>query len=131
LHFFLCMHDSGHTHQGPAGQTQDFEDAGMHWAPALGTCAAHAFAHARLAGVSREPTRARRVHTTLLIRSELPGGIGIAYRRPCHLGIYEGQETLAHHRPLAVTTRLWYRTSLSIDCKYGLHSNIYMEVWLT
>ena len=40
--FFACM-------------TQDLKNAGMHWAPALGTCAAHAFAHARLAGVSREP----------------------------------------------------------------------------
>ena len=42
-----------------ADRALDLEDAGVQWAPASGTRTAHAFAHARLAEVNREPVLAK------------------------------------------------------------------------
>ena len=67
----------------------------------------------------------RSVHTTLL-RADLPGSTGIGDHAIWE-SFMKGKKALAHHRPLAVTTRLCYRTSLgTMDCKYVLYSN--MEV---
>jgi len=55
----------------------------------LGTRTAHAYAHARLAGVSREPVLG--VHTTL--RAELPGSWHRHRRQRHYLGFVEEQES--------------------------------------
>jgi hypothetical protein len=113
LHAWLWAHTSG--------QTQDLEDAGMaylhpgipgmQWAPALGKHTAHAFAHARLAGMSRDPGECTLLRAARIARHR--------HRRPCHLVIW-----WRARKPLLIAdlwlSRRGYDTSLSMDCKYGL-----------
>jgi len=90
----------------------------QHWANAqLMSCAIHAFAHARLAGMSRELVPGECTQLCLG-QPELPG-IGIGDHAIGNS--IKGKKALAHCRPLAVTTSLWYPvSSLCMDCKYGL-----------
>ena len=67
LHF-LCMHDSGHTHQV------------KHRILRMQVCIGHMRSSCictRKASWGEQGVSSRRVHTTLLIRTELPGRIGI------------------------------------------------------
>jgi len=88
-----------------SGQTPDLEDT----VPALGTRTAHAFAHARLAGVSRNQFRSASsgVHTTLL-RAELPGSWH-RHRRQCHLGCIKEQESPCSSQSVGCNDKLWYQ----------------------
>ena len=75
--FALSLHDTRHTHQVKHRILRIYlEDAGMHWAPALGKRTAHELCNpcicTRKASWDEQGTSSRRVHTTLL-RAELPG----------------------------------------------------------
>jgi hypothetical protein len=82
----------------------------QHWANAqLMSCAIHAFAHARLAGMSRELvpgecTQLLGQNCQAQAQETMPFGNSM-----------KGKKALAHHRALAVTTRLWCQ-----QLKHGL-----------
>ena len=74
----------------------------------------------RKASWGEQGPHSRRVHTTLL-RAELPGRIGIGDHAILGIILWRAR------KPLLITDlwltrqyRLWYRGSLSMDCKYGL-----------
>ena len=113
--FALSLHDTRHTHQVKhrilrISRMQVCIEH-QHWANAqLMSCAIHAFAHARLAGMSRElvPGECTQLcsgqNCQAWAQETMPFGNSM-----------KGEKALAHHRALAVTTRLWYQ-----QLKHGL-----------
>jgi len=97
----------------------------------LGKRTAHAFAHARLAGMSRDLVPRQSLHTTLLslhttlLRAARTARLRAArtarhrYRSHAILEFYKGQESPCSSQTFGCHDEVMV-SSLCMDCKYGL-----------